>query len=200
MKSIGEGWQYTVYDIGNGRVLKKYHSIIKSYWVIAKTIFPFNVDPFWKIPFFSWEMKKKALSSFRIIEKREIPLKLIGNPYFLNDLDFEQDKVKPLHDVFDSSNIDDMEEAIEKFIELNKRFLSLGVIDKSFNITKNYGLTVDNKIILVDIAELLDDPIKIKKQITKKAWEANYVAGCIKSEGMRKYFIDQMDKNFNPAR
>lgn len=44
MKKIGAGWQYDVYDLGNGRVLKKFHLPIKSYWVILKAIFPFKED------------------------------------------------------------------------------------------------------------------------------------------------------------
>ena len=100
MKKIGEGWQYGVYDLENGRVLKKFHSFIKSYWVVLKTIFPFRDDPMMMIPDFSRSMKRKALVSFEILKRRQIPPAWIGNPKFLNELDFEQDKVRPLHDVF----------------------------------------------------------------------------------------------------
>ena len=69
MRKIGEGWQYSVYDLENGRVLKKFHSFIQSYWVILKTIFPSKDDPLMMVPDFSRSMKKKALASFAILKR-----------------------------------------------------------------------------------------------------------------------------------
>ena len=73
LKKIGEGWQYSVYDLGNERVLKKFHSFIKSYWVVLKTIFPFRDDPMMMIPDFSRSMKRKALVSFEILKLKCTP-------------------------------------------------------------------------------------------------------------------------------
>jgi len=196
MKKIDEGWQYSVYDLNNGRVLKKFHSPIKSYWVILKTIFPFREDSFTKIPKFSKGMKKTALDSFKVLKTKNIPTDWIANPHFLNELDFEQDKALPLHDVFLRSDVSSMKNVIDKFIIFNKRFLDLGVIDKSFNITKNYGLNTKNEIVLIDIGELFDSGDAIKEQLRSRAWNKSYVAGCIQNEEVRSYFIEEMDKNF----
>src|SRR3989338_523644 len=196
MKKIGEGWQYGVYDLENGRVLKKFHSFIKSYWVILTTIFPFRDDPMVMIPDFSRSMKRKALVSFEILKRRQIPPAWIGNPKFLNELDFEQDKVRPLHDVFSTCDVDTAKRTIDKFVEFNKRLLEMGVIDKSFNITKNFGLDENNEIVLLDIGELFDDPTRIRKQLQDRAWAKKYVANCIGNEETRNYFVRQMDANF----
>ena len=196
MKKIGEGWQYSVYSINNERVLKKFHSPIKSYWVILKTIFPFRDDSMMLIPGFSKGARKKALASFEILKNRNIPAAWLGNPKFLNNLDYEQDKTQPLHDVFEKYNTTKIKSIIDNFIAFNKRLLERGIIDKSFNITKNYGLNNDGEIILIDIGELLDSPERIKKRIVDRAWDKNYVAGCIKNEEAREYFIKKMDENF----
>ena len=140
MKKIGEGWQYSVYDLGNGRVLKRFHSFFRSYWVILKTIFPFKDDSIMMIPDFSRSMKRKALISFEILKHRNIPSGWLGNPRFINELDFEQDKAKPLHDVFTDSDTAMIKQIIDKFVVFNRQLMERGVIDKSFNITKNYGL------------------------------------------------------------
>jgi hypothetical protein len=196
MKKIGNGWQYDVYDLGNGRVLKKFHSPIKSYWVILKAIFPFKEDSLLKVPSFSRGMKRTALLSFEVLKRNNIPNNWTGNPKFLNALDFEQDKVLPIHDAFLNADISFIKNVIDKFVDFNKQLLKSGIIDKSFNITKNYGLNAKGEIILIDIGELFDDSERINKQRKERAWSKSYVAECIKDEEARNYFITEMDKNF----
>ena len=196
MKKVGEGWQYSVYDLENDRVFKKFHSTVKLYWVILKDVFPFKDDSLLKVPSFAKSSKTKALASFKIIKQNKIPASWIGNPKFLNDLDYEQDKAKPLHEVFGNYSTEEIKKIIDKFIIFNKKLLELGVIDKSFNITKNFGLNKSGEIILIDIGELFDNPERIKKQILDRAWDKPYVAGCIADLSAREYFIAQMDQNF----
>src|SRR3989344_5746161 len=152
MKKIGEGWQYTTYDLGNGRVLKKFHSLPKIYWVILKDIFPFHDDPLYKLPGFARASKRKAKASFEILKKKSIPPASIGNPKFLENLDYEQDKARPLHNVFEKSDTATIKSIVDQFIILN--------------------------------------------QIIRRAWDKHYVAGCIKNEEAREYFIKKMDENF----
>jgi len=111
-----------------------------------------------------------------------------GKPRFINKLDYEQDKVQPLNNP--------NKPLIDKFIIFNKKLLEAGIIDKSFNITKNYGINDSGEIILIDIGELFDDPIRVKKQLLDRVWDKNCVAGCIKDKEVREYFIKEMDKNF----
>ncbi len=200
MKKIGQGWQYTTYDLGNGRVLKKFHSWLKAYFVILKEIFPFNKDSLFDIPAYIRDVKIKADESFEILKRRNIPQEWIANPKFINKYDFEQDKVIPLHDVFKDMKTDEVKVIIDKFIQFNLKLLELGVIDKGFNITKNYGLDKDKNIVLIDIGELFDDKELIQKQIRNRGWEKDYVAGCIKDEEARKYFVGEMRRNFNAVR
>jgi hypothetical protein len=196
MKKIGEGWQYSVYDLGNGRVLKKYHSPFKSYWVILKNIFPFKNDSIFKIPIFSKSVKRKAVTSFTILKQGKIPPAWIDNPKLLTGLNYEQDKEQPLHDIFEKMNTTEIKKTIDKFVTFNKRLLAIGIIDKSFNITKNFGLNKNDEIILIDIGELFDNPERIKNQLLDRAWDRDYVAGCIKDFEAQKYFIQKMDDNF----
>lgn len=196
MKKIGEGWQYATYDLGNGRVLKKFHSFFGLYWAILKDVYPFKDDPIWEVPKFVSSSKKKALHSVMLVKQNKIPYDWIGNPKFLNDLDYEQDKAKPLHDVFLNSDTSHIKSLIDEFINFNKRILDRGVVDKSFNITKNFGLNSNGDLIMIDIGELFDNPQRVKKQLTGKVWRKKYVAGEIKDIEAQKYFIEQMDKNF----
>lgn len=196
MKKIGQGWQYTTYDLKNGRVLKKFHSWSRAYFVISRDIFPFNNDSFFEIPSFVKDMKRKVNDSLAIIKNKNIPSEWMANPRFINKYDFEQDKVVPLHDLFEKLNTEESKEIINQFINFNKKILEFGVIDKSFNITKNYGVNTTGDIVLIDIGELYDNKELIAKQFKDRVWDKSYVSGCLKNEEAREYFIQQMDKNF----
>jgi hypothetical protein len=199
MKKLGEGWQYGIYDLGNGRVFKKFHSLPKSYWVILKNTFPFQNDPIGKVPSYSRSVKRKAIESFNVLKRHDIPRTWIGNPKFLTGLDFEQDKCEPLHEAFEKSDTAGIKKLIDRFIDFNKDLFKRGVIDKGFNITKNYGLSKDGAMILTDIGELFDDPQRIRQQLKDRAWDKPYVAGCIKNKEAREYFIARMDEEFGIA-
>jgi len=196
MKKIGQGWQYTVYDLGNGKVLKKFHSWPKAYVVIFKEIFPFKNDSFFEIPSFINDMKRKMNDSLRIIKNKNIPNEWMANPRFVDKYNFEQDKVSPLHDVFEKLNTEESKEVINQFINFNKKILEIGVIDKSFNITKNYGINDSGYIVLIDIGELYDSKELIDKQFRDRVWDKSYVSGNIKNTEVRDYFIKEMDRNF----
>ena len=160
---IGEGWQYSTYDIGNGRVYKKFHSKPRAYWNIIKTTFPFNKNPIWRIPSYARSSRLQALESFNFLEKSEINRSLFGNFIRKNHLDFEQDKVITIKDHLKIISTEDGEKIIDDFIKLNKHFIQKGFIEKSFNIGQNFGVNSNRDIVLIDIGELWSDPEKIRK-------------------------------------
>ena len=195
MKNIGHGWQYTAYDLGNGRVLKRFHSLPRAYWVIAFGIAKVGKYNFQSVPSLACAMRDKALASFDVIRRRNVPPEWIGNPLFLDSLDYEQDKVVPMSIAFISLSTLEKKQLIDQFIVFTHKLLVYGIIDKSFNMMKNFGLSGD-KIVLIDIGELYDDINFIEQQINIRAWTKQYVAGCIVESEVREYFIGAMDKAF----
>ena len=195
MKKIGVGWQYTTYDLKNGRVLKKFHSLPRAYWVITKDVLTSKWHRLSAVPGFVMNMKLKALESFRALKKCNVPIELIGHPRFINSLDYEQDKATVLGEIFGSVSIRGQKKLVDDFVEFNLHLLGYGVIDKSFNITKNFGRN-DNQIILIDIGELPDDTEIIARQIQNRPWTKEYVTSGLKESEVREYFIAEMDKAF----
>lgn len=197
MKKIGRGWQYTTYDLGNGRVLKKYNSKFIGYVHIFLECFPFNKEPIWKIPRYYRGCKNTALDSIRKISISSIiPEWMMGNPKILNSLDYEQDKLIPIHDYFKNCDLEKGKKVIDLFIEFNKILVENSLIDKSFNVGKNFALDKDGRVVLMDLGELYSSPVSIQKQIKNRAWAKEYVLKPI-PKNLRSYFVEKMDIAFN---
>lgn len=195
MKKIGRGWQYTTYDLGTGRVLKKYNSKLIGYTHMFKACFPFKTEPIWKLPAFYKGCKETALDSMKKIPFTSLESWMMGNPKILNTLDYEQDKLKPLHDYFEESSEDESKKIIDLFVSFSKLLAEKRLIDKSFNISKNFGLDTLGRIVLLDLGELYSSEAAIKKQIKDRVWAAHYVVNPL-PEALKEYFVKSMDAVF----
>lgn len=195
MKKIGRGWQYTTYDLGNDRVLKKYNSKLVGYIHIFKICFPFNTDPLWKIPGYYRGCKETALDSMKKISHPVLDPWMMGNPKILNALDYEQDKVIPIHDVLATSSTEKGREIIDLFVEFSKVMVEKSIIDKSFNISQNFAIDTQGRVILMDLGELYSSSAAIQKQIHNRAWAKQYVVNPLPKE-LQSYFVERMDATF----
>lgn len=195
MKRLGRGWQYTVYDLGNGRVLKKYNSTLWAYLIPLRDCFPYIRHPLWKIPSYVRGCKETAQTSLLKVSQGRIEARFMGNPVLKGGLDYEQDKVEPLQDYFRRASVKESKDAIDSFVRLNYLLLEKGMIDKSFNICKNFGKNNNGEIIIIDLGELYSSEAAIRRQREKRAWAMPYVLYSLPKE-VRVYFIEQMDKNF----
>jgi len=193
MKYIGRGWQYTVYDLDNGRVLKRYNTLVEGYWIMFKQCFPFTTHPFWKIPDYYRGCRNTALDSIQKIQQTTMDMTMFGNPKILNELDYEQDKVIPLSTYFKTLSLEQGKKTIDVFIDFNLILIKNRLMDKSFLIGKNYGINASGNIILTDIGELYSSDERIKHQIDIRTWDIYYVTSTIPKK-FRKYFIEQMNK------
>ncbi len=196
MKQIGRGWQYTAYDIGNGRVYKKYNNVFTAYWVILCDCFPYQRHKLHKLPSYYKGCKETARESIKKISNTGVERWMLGNPKVLNEFDYEQDKVIPIHQYFEMVDVTKGKEIIDRFIEFNKILVAHSLIDKSFNMTKNFGVDEQNRIVLIDLGELYSSETEIKKQIKKQMWRLPYVAKVI-PDPLRPYFLKRMDGEFN---
>jgi hypothetical protein len=197
MKKLGQGWQYTVYDLGNDRVFKKRNSKFTAYLKMLKNCYPYKKDPISMFPkYYKWGTQE-ALDSIKKIQTLSLDPNIFGNPIFHeNGIDYEQDKVIPLHTYFENNPTEEGFRVIDKFIKFNKMLIENNLIDKSFNIGANFGLNKQGEIVLSDIGELWSNPENIKKQIEKRVWSYDYILRYLPSEKLREYFISKMDQIF----
>ncbi len=85
--------------------------------------------------------------------------------------------------------------AIDAFVEFNKMLMSRKLIDKSFNISKNFALDDRGRVVLMDLGELYSSTQAIDRQIRDRAWSKHYIVDPL-PVGLREYFIGRMDNAF----
>ena len=141
-------------------------------------------------------MRSKAFHAIEVVRVSAIPPTWLGNPTFLNSYDYEQDKVCPLGKRLAESTPKEQHAIIDAFIQFNQDLLGYGVIERSFNITKNYGVAACGNIILLDLGELFDKVEDQERMFRERVWAREYVAGCIEDLSVRSYFIKRMDETF----
>lgn len=194
LKKLGRGWQYTVYDLGNGKVYKRWNTRLEAYKIMFVACFPYIRNPFWKFSEYYQASINTAKNSIRSLFAHSIGKEYFGNPKILdNGFDYEQDKLLPIDNYLAKVSQEEGKELINKFVEFTKFLIANRIIDKSFNIGKNFALDKANNIVVSDIGELYFTPELIQKQIEKKAWRAPYVLSPIPKK-LRGYFIDRMEE------
>lgn len=160
---------------------------------MIKECFPFRNDPIWKLPTYYRGCRETALDSIRKIEtESHLDDWMMGNPKILNALDYEQDRLLPLHEHFATVTTEVGKKTIDEFVAFSSLLVERKLIDKSFNITKNFALDRQGRVVLMDLAELYSSDAAIQAQIKKRAWSAHYVVEPL-PEPLRHYFMSTMD-------
>lgn len=195
MTKIGEGWQYTTYDLENGRVRKEFHSPFKAFRMILRDIYPFDrYKPTFVFAAIK-RMREKAEKSKHIVQNTSLPKSNFGNPKFESNLNYRQDLVIPLREYIPEQSQKTQKEIIDAFVEFNKKLLEAKCVDKNFSIGKNFGINNDGEIVLIDIGELISAEEDITRQIQTQAWTRPYVLEAL-PEHLHNYFIVRMDSAF----
>jgi hypothetical protein len=195
MKLIGRGWQYGVYDIGNGRVLKKCNTILNSYLVMFRDCFPYIKHPVWKFSGYHAECKKSAINSINAISKNSLDSWMFGNPKINSYYEYEQDYLTPLWVYLKSVNEYEGKKMIDQFAKFSTLLLQNSLIEKNFNMAENFGLNGAGEVVLMDLGEIYSTKKEIEKQIQKRVWSAPTILTKVPVY-LREYFVVTMDELF----
>ncbi|MDB5244357.1 MAG: hypothetical protein JWN18_227 [Parcubacteria group bacterium] len=167
MNKIGEGYYYTVYEMSPTRVMKKETSYESK---LAKLQSWYGNDSRLleeKISHLEESSKKSIALSKRLAETPELKA-VLGNPMFVNDSEYEQDKATLLESFLDQENFLPL---LHEYIQANFLLWAFGYGDVVHNFTFNAGVSVvTNKVILLDFNELTQDKESIAKDIETQKW------------------------------
>ena len=116
MKFIRNGWQYSVWDLENGRVKKKKLSKIVQFFII------FRQTNYYFSKIISEQNRvneqEKISNEYIISNLKTINTEIIGNPLFIDRYSYEQDKVVILGDILKNCSPDKGIMLIDQFIDL----------------------------------------------------------------------------------
>lgn len=196
MKLIGRGWQYAVYDAGNGRVIKKYNSMFDAYLVMLKDAFFHFRLPVLNFSFFYNEGRNIALQSLLHITQHKLPQSMFGNPTLLSKLEYEQDYCESLSGHLKKIPTEEGKLVIDKCIAFILMLKENLLMEKNCNIGDNFGITAAGNIILIDIGEVLFQKEEIRGRLKERVWAAPDVLSRIPAS-LRDYFIQHMDQVFS---
>ncbi len=188
MNKIGEGYYYHVYDLGNGRVLKKIKSKLRIF------LFILFANRFRAHFIFEY---KNVLASIKILKPLYVKIlsrikdaSLLGNPMALEELSYEQDRVTPISQVIDEQNFRNI---IDKYVNFIKLFWSFGLHENIYNFTINNGVDKNGNVVLLDFNEITFDIDRIEEQIKNKIWLQSYSYLHL-PRNWQKYFSEKMDE------
>lgn len=196
MKKIGKGWQYTVYDLGNGRVQKrKYSKFFQFLHIYLDLLGTGNFFVFME----AWRERKRVeddeKSSMQYLQNiaNILDWGILGNPKFIETGIYEQDKVTPLDIIFEKVSIQEGKEIIDKYLKLMYRTWEYGFSDKIFNFTINNGLNERGEIIQLDFGELTSDKEKMRRLINEKRWLKRASCQNFPEGELKEYYRKIMD-------
>lgn len=168
MKKIGEGYYYNVFEVSTDIVLK----IIKSrfrifiFILFANKFNISNTTKEYKVVLSSIPKLKNIYSRvFSLISDKSI----IGNPEFVNNTDYKQNRVKELKSINDL-NKEEFIKVISDYTNLLKRLWSFGISDSVFNFSINCGYNKHNELVLIDFNEMTFEKDRVNEQIVNKVW------------------------------
>lgn len=201
MKLIGKGWQYRVYDIGNDRVRKIKRSSIDSFGRIFFMPKPapqhrkFRFNPILSFK----EMRRISRNrdkNARVFKKflDNIHGDLVGNPIYIDDVNFEQDYATPLMEYFKTHDKADNNEMITKYIELVIELWKYGFHDDIFNFPMNSGVDKNGSVIMIDLGEFVYSKDKVEESVQSKKWLSQPFYAVFKGIWSREYFRKEMDR------
>lgn len=170
MKKVGEGYYYAVYELSPTRVVKKQTS---SKSKLVKLIAWYGYNPL-SLSRKILQLEQSALKSIELSRRLSgIPeLKaLLGNPIFMNDYDYEQDRATPLEIILNSKGEREFLTCVQEYIDAHILLWKFGYGDVVYNFTLNAGVSVvTEKVILLDFNELSQNKEKIVKDIETRKW------------------------------
>ncbi|MEO5645858.1 MAG: hypothetical protein ABIO57_00555 [Candidatus Paceibacterota bacterium] len=188
MKKIGEGYFYIVYDLGNGRVIKKR----KSDWHFFIHIMQssgFSLSEYAKAIKNAYAMPLAYKKLFSILDNHSI----IGNPTFLNDIEYEQDKVELLVHTLNKKTEKEQEKIIEDYIAQIIYLWTVGCHESIFNLTVNNGLNEKGEIVMLDFNEITFDKKAVYSDIDNKVWLKRWSFSQL-SPVMKKFYAQRMEE------
>jgi hypothetical protein len=191
MKKIGEGYYYNVYNLGNGRVLKKLKNKFGMFWfIVTKNIW-------WGTTFSEYNQATNNIPNiilmYKELQKRIGDEPFLGNPIFQDGLSYEQDKAVVVEKFLKTASVEESKKLIDQYALFIKKLWEYGIYEKSWNFTINNGINNHGNVILIDFNEVSFDLDHVKEKLESKRYTRTYSRSSLKEE-VRDYYDVVMER------
>ncbi len=170
MRKIGEGYYYSVYELSQTRVVKKQTG---SKSKLIKLILWYAHNPVLllkKISTLKQSATESILLSKKLAEIADLK-EILGNPVFINDFEYQQDKAVPLESLSHSKDEKEFLLRVQEYIDANILLWRFGYGEIVYNFTLNAGISaVTDRVILLDFNELTRSKERLIEDIQTKKW------------------------------
>jgi hypothetical protein len=175
MKKIGEGYYYDVFERDSRTVVKRIKNKITIFLFIlcANGLNVRNaLREYGRVIRSIPNLKNEYAKILDLIADRTI----IGNPRFINDTDYIQDKTVGLKNINELGE-EDFDTVICDYVDLLKHLWTYEISDSTFNFSINCGYNKDHELILFDFNEMTYNRDAVRDQIKNKRWlkKASYL-------------------------
>lgn len=125
---------------------------------------------------------------------------LLGNPIFISESSYEQDKVRILDEVFNDISFDQQKQIIKWYIDLIHITWKYGFADCVFNFTINNGFDKSGRMIQLDFGEITSEKSKMETMIKNQRWLKSFSYKTLKSDELKSYYSKIMSEELNVAK
>jgi len=191
MKKIGSGLQFKIYDLENGRVLKKSK---KSFQMYALNILwePYLIFVPWILRRRITNAKKDRDEAVEYFSSKNFDKEIVAN-LDINSKGIFQDKVIPVREILRESETEG-KRLVDSYCNLIKKMWGQGFAEKVYKFVENYGVNSNGEVVLIDFAELRFTKNLIKQDILRERWR-HVFSDKRKIRGeLKKYYDQKMTK------
>lgn len=192
LKLLAGGLQYNVYDLKNGRVLKKPKTkseriaLLKK-WQDKKE---FTVREIKKI---KEEADMASELTSRLSETMEerlwkVDIELFGNPKFVKKSIYTQDKVITLGDFLLRYNLKQGRRILRGYAKSVAKAWRYGFGENVFNFSINSGVNKKGRVIFIDISEFELNKNRVKRIIAQKRWLKSWSYKNLSDSRLKNYY------------
>ncbi len=177
------GFTYNVYDMGNGRVLKKEKPRLQQYFLHL---------PFRHSPRYVRTHRLRAHALMRVLADKSI----IGNPEHAGRRSYAQDKAVILDAYLASHTLEENKKILDGYVVSIVETWKHGFSDIIYNFTRNSGVVAADKVILVDFNEVTFDKAEVRELLLNKRWSR--ALSCkegLQDPELKEYYRQAMEKN-----
>jgi hypothetical protein len=186
---LGEGLQYRVYEIDEYRVSKVPKTCLEKWITLVQWGYK-NPITIFRDALIAARMNERSIKTLKSLMTK-LDASLFGNPYFLNDLSYEQDKAVTLETYFKEHSLSENKRVIDRYVDSILLMWRYGISDSVFNFSMNNAINSQGSVITIDLGELVFSKKCVAELVRAKKWLHQHSFTHLTDTKLKDYFSEQ---------